>query len=235
MFGYHPNQVRRVRESSGFSFNTASQTPFSGFGIIIMAPRKSGRGCPKEQRDNIPAYAQRRGEHHPPSSSSRSSSSNNLSNILTKVVIQYRDGNRIDITDFKNIKQEFRYPNTEFKLGIPSKVEKNYISGKYFIFKHYEGLSEDEILLEDKKQTGFRFQLQKGDKIKHTVGHYVEYILEFDEETFAAEYKNKDCAIYPIGGYKECDKKSIRKSLDDLGLNKLTPIWATASIDEIYC
>jgi hypothetical protein len=47
--------------------------------------------------------------------------------------------------------------------------------------------------------------------------------------------KHKDCAIYPIGGYKECDKKSFGKSLDDFGLNKLTPIWATGSIDKIDC
>ena len=51
--------------------------------------------------------------------------------------------------------------------------------------------------------------------------------------TFAEEYKNKDCAIYPIGGYNEYYKKSIKKSSEDLGLIKLSPIWATASIDEI--
>ena len=51
--------------------------------------------------------------------------------------------------------------------------------------------------------------------------------------TFAEEYKNKDCAIYPIGGYNEYYKKSIKKSSEDLGLIKLSPTWATASIDEI--
>jgi hypothetical protein len=63
--------------------------------------------------------------------------------------------------------------------------------------------------------------------------HYVEYILELDQEKFPEEDINKYCAINSIGGYKECDKKSIRKSLDDLGLNNLTPIWATDSIDEV--
>jgi hypothetical protein len=48
-----------------------------------------------------------------------------------------------------------------------------------------------------------------------------------------AELGNNDCAIYQKGGYKEWDKKSIRKSLDDLGLNNLTPIGATDSIDEV--
>ena len=57
------------------------------------------------------------------------------------------------------------------------------------------------MLLEDKKQPGFRFQ--KGDKIKPTVGHYVEYILEFDQKTFPEEDKTKGCAIYQKGGYKE--------------------------------
>jgi hypothetical protein len=55
---------------------------------------------------------------------------NNLRNILTKIVIQFRDGNSIDITVFKNMKQELKYPNNEFKLVIPSNVEKNNISGK---------------------------------------------------------------------------------------------------------
>jgi hypothetical protein len=36
---------------------------------------------------------------------------------------------------------------------------------------------------------------QKLDKIKHKVGHYVEYILEFDQETFPEEDKNKDTKI----------------------------------------
>ena len=86
------------------------------------------------------------------------------------------------------------------------------------------------MLLEDKKQTGFRFK--KGDKIQPTVGQYVEYILEFDQETFPEEDKKIDCAIYQKGGYKEWDKKSNRKSLDDLGLNNLTPIWAKS---HVYC
>ena len=38
---------------------------------------------------------------------------------------------------------------------------------------------------------------------------------------------------YQKGGYKEWDKKTIRKSLGDLGLNNLTTIWATDSIDEV--
>ena len=77
--------------------------------------------------------------------------------MLTKVVIQFRDGNSINITDFKNIKQELKYANTEFKLSISSNIEKNNISGKYFILKHYEGLSEIQIWIEDKKQPGFWF------------------------------------------------------------------------------
>ena len=42
-----------------------------------MAPRRSGTGCPKEQRDkNISANAQRRGyQHHHPSSSTSSAMS----------------------------------------------------------------------------------------------------------------------------------------------------------------
>ena len=58
-------------------------------------------------------------------------------------------------------------------------------------------------------------ETKQGDKIKPSVWHYVEYILEFYQETFPEEDKNKDCAIYQIGGYKEWDKKSIRKSLHD--------------------
>ena len=56
---------------------------------------------------------------------------------MTKIVIKLRDGNRI-----QTHKQEIKYLNTEFKLGMPSNVEKNNISGKYFIFKNSEGLYE---------------------------------------------------------------------------------------------
>ena len=50
---------------------------------------------------------------------------------------------------------------------------------------------------------------------------------------WSEEDKNKDCAIYPIGGFKEFDKKTIRKLLEDLGLNNLTPILATYSSGEV--
>ena len=111
------------------------------------------------------------------------------------------------------------------------------IIGIFFEFTEYNKC-EIEVHLEDKNQSGFRplldnFMKQKGDKIKPKVGHWVENIVEFDQEIYTEEDTNRNCANYPKGGYKECDKNSIRKSLDDLGLKNMTPIWATDNMDEV--
>ena len=166
----------------------------------------------------------------------------NLGDILNGMGVDYSNGEIGFTSDFKEIKQELRYPNTRFKIDFSSLFKKREFVDIFFDFKdYYRYKIEIEIEVEDKEQTSLRPLLdntmkQKGDKIKPVFGHYSEYFLEFEKQIFVDEDKKRNCINYRnknTKSYKECDNIFIRKYLDGMGLKNVIPVWATDSIDEV--
>ena len=78
---------------------------------------------------------------------------------------------------------------------------------------------------------------QKGDTIELPgSGHHMQYYIDFHQEIYVQNDRNKHCKTYPYGNfetYNNCDKQFIRKTLDDPGMTNLTPVWATDNMEEV--
>ena len=77
---------------------------------------------------------------------------------------------------------------------------------------------------------------QRGDRIEAFKGYFSEYVIEFEQQETVEGDKARNCKNYPVKGnhsYGACDQIFIRKSLDDLGLTNLTPIWATMNFEDV--
>jgi hypothetical protein len=143
------------------------------------------------------------------------------------------------MTDFKELKQEPVYPNTKFTIDIKKIFGQNKITEVHFEFKDFTNFTI-EIRIEDKEYTSVRPLLenemkQKGDRIiAPETGHTVDFYLDFEQNVL--DEKIKKCQNYPTisyKNYKDCDKKFIRKTLDEFKLTNYTPIWATDKMEEV--